>query len=223
MTRTFSMRTALIFCLLALIPLGAQARSRCDSPCLARAADHHRAVSMKRLVSRLAPSRRAAQQADEQTWQQNRDQLCDGRPACTIAADNSHARFLRARYRACVRSRCSDLDFFNTQDGDLPDTGPQLTRFPAISRYHGADAGYIAVYAHDKENALYTISDDVSVVGFIRLRGRYDGQIFQPMGYANKDISADRAFKRMTQRLFPGHPQGTWAGGDTGGFTSSQN
>jgi uncharacterized protein YecT (DUF1311 family) len=179
-----------------------------------------------RLHAGLDDDRRRALRDDEAAWLRGRDRDCtlDSQGslyvdlACATRLTAAHARFLAARYRACVRSRCSDLDFYDTQDGDRPDRGPKLLRYPTVSRYHGPDAGYIAVYTHDDRNALYSVGGDIYVVGFIRLRGRYDGRIFEPEGYDGKDISADPDFKKLTDALFPGHEGGTWAGGDTGGF-----
>jgi uncharacterized protein YecT (DUF1311 family) len=180
------------------------------------------------LRAKLALPRRAALKADELAWLRRRDSACtrhDGGRlfvdlACAIAMTEAHARFLAARYRTCVAATCSDLDFYNTQDGAGPDVGPQLAGYPAISRYHGRDAGYIAVYTHDDRDVLYPVGGGIYVAGFIRLRGRYEGRIFRPDGYATVDISADRNFKALTDALFPGHRGGTWAGGDTGGFVT---
>ena len=178
--------------------------------------------------AKLAPPRRAALKADELAWLRRRDGACtrqDGGRlfvdlACAIRMTAAHTRFLAGRYRDCVVASCSDLDFYNTQDGAAPDSGPRLVGYPAISRYHGPDAGYIAVYTHDDRNVLYPIGNGMFVAGFIRLRGRYEGRIFRPDGYATSDISADPDFKALTGSLFPGHPGGTWAGGDTGGFVT---
>jgi hypothetical protein len=121
---------------------------------------------------------------------------------------------------ACVSSPCTDLDFYNADDGESADVGPKLSRYPAISKYHGADAGYIAIYTHDAENALYSSGGDIYVAGFVRLRGYYAGRVFQPAGYERTGISAAAEFKALASRLFPNHKGGAWAGGDTGGLVS---
>lgn len=191
-------------------------------------ADRTLNLDFARLNAKLGALRRQALRADEVAWLGRRDGECgrhdDNRfyvdLACAAQMTDMHRRFLDERYRACVRARCSDLDFYNAQDGASADSGPQLTNYPAISRYHGRDAGYIAVYTHDQANTLYSIGSDMYVAGFIRLRGHYEGRIFQPMGYAGADISANRDFKKLTDSLFPGHRGSTWAGGDTGGFVA---
>jgi hypothetical protein len=181
-----------------------------------------------RLDDALGAARQNALKADELSWLNVRDRLCgrhtDGLfvdPTCAATMTEAHAQFLARRYRDCVESSCSDLDFYNTQDVAQPDQGPKLARYPRTSKYHGPDAGYIAVYTHDPMNTLYPAGGNVYVAGFIRLRGHYEGRVFRPEGYETKDISADSDFKQLTESLFPGHRGGTWAGGDTGGFLES--
>jgi uncharacterized protein YecT (DUF1311 family) len=197
----------------------------CEIPPLQQA---DRALNQRyaQLFAHLTAPRRAALKTDELAWLKQRDQACTQQEGdrlfvdlvCATTMTGAHAAFLAGRYRRCVLSRCSDLDFYNTQDGDVTDSGPTLRKYKSISRYHGSDAGYIAVYSHDDRDALYSVGGGIFVAGFIRLRGAYDGRIFQPMGYRGADISANRDFKALTNALFPGHDQGTWAGGDTGGF-----
>lgn len=183
-------------------------------------------LDFTRLRTKLDAARQSALRTDELAWLQSRDRACSRREneaffvdfACANRMSLAHSHFLASRYRDCVQSSCSDLDFYNTQDVVQPDQGPKFTQYPAVSRYHGSDAGYIAVYTHDPANTLYPAGGDTYVAGFIRLRGHYDGRVFQPEGYETKDISADPKFKQLTESLFPGHRGGTWAGGDTGGF-----
>jgi uncharacterized protein YecT (DUF1311 family) len=193
------------------------------------AADHDLNRRFARLRDGLDAKRRWALRDDEADWLRYRDQQCTLESqggiyvdlACATKMTAAHAGFLAGRYRDCVQSRCSDLDFYDTQDVDLLDRGPKLTRYKAISRYHGRDAGYIAVYTHDDANVLYPVGNGIYVAGFIRLRGHYDGRIFEPEGYGSRDIGADPDFKNLTNALFPGHTGGTWAGGDTGGFVEN--
>jgi uncharacterized protein YecT (DUF1311 family) len=188
--------------------------------------DHTLNLAYIQLRTKLDAARQAALRTDELAWLQSRDGACGRHEngaffvdfACANRMTDAHSRFLEGRYRDCVQSSCSDLDFYNTQDVAQPDRGPKLTRYPTISKYHGSDAGYIAVYTHDPANTLYPVGGNNYVAGFIRLRGHYEGRVFQPEGYENKDISADPNFKELTESLFPGHRGGTWAGGDTGGF-----
>lgn len=194
-----------------------------------RKADRTLNLDFSRLNSKLSPARRQALKADELAWLRRRDQECDRHKkdgsrfelACAIRVTNTHARFLEDRYRRCVKSRCSDLNFYNTQDAVSRDLGPKLVGYTAISKYHGPDAGFIAVYTHDANKALYPVGADIFVTGFIRLRGRYEGRVFQPKGYEAQDISAGPDFKKLTKALFPGRRGGTWAGGDTGGFVEN--
>lgn len=197
-----------------------------------READRKLNFDFSRLNSKLSLARRQALKTDELAWLERRDQQC-GRHArngsrfelaCATRATNQHARFLEDRHRDCVKSHCSDLDFYNTQDGQRPDAGPKLVGcYRAISKYRGANAGFIAVYTHDQSKALFPVGSGIFVTGFIRLRGRYEGRVFQPKGYESRDISADQDFKRLTNSLFPKRHGGTWAGGDTGGFVETES
>ena len=223
--------------LLVLTSVSTLARAACDDThndfdsvyCFAQEfqeTDHTLNLDYTRLRTKLDAARQTALRADELAWLQSRDEACSRHEngaffvdfACANRMSDAHSRFLESRYRDCVQSSCSDLDFYDTQDVAQPDQGPKLTRYPTISKYHGPDAGYIAVYTHDPANTLYHVGGNTYVAGFIRLRGHYEGRIFQPEGYETKDISADPNFKQLTESLFPGHRGGTWAGGDTGGF-----
>jgi uncharacterized protein YecT (DUF1311 family) len=178
--------------------------------------------------TKLDSARRNALRTDELAWIRSRDQACGRHEhdaflvdlTCANRMTEAHSQFLQSRYRDCVQASCSDLDFYDTQDVAQPDQGPRLTPYPAISKYHGKDAGYVAVYSHDPANTIYPVGGNTYVAGFIRLRGHYEGRIFQPTGYESKDISADPNFKALAESLFPGHRGGVWVGGDTGGFVA---
>jgi uncharacterized protein YecT (DUF1311 family) len=191
-------------------------------------ADQKLNLDYTRFRTHLDTVRQNALQTDELAWIRSRDQACSRHEddaflvdlACANRMTEAHSQFLKSRYRDCVQASCSDLDFYNTQDVAQPDQGPRLTQYPTISKYHGQDAGYVAVYTHDPANTLYPLGGDTYVAGFIRLRGRYEGRIFLPAGYDAEDISADQNFKALAESLFPGHRGGVWTGGDTGGFVA---
>jgi uncharacterized protein YecT (DUF1311 family) len=226
--------------LLVLIGLSARANAKCDQSrnefdtayCFAQAfhaADQTLNANYVRLRDKLSAPRQNAMTADELAWLRVRDRLCGRHTddgffvdlACAATMTEAHGQFLADRYRDCVDASCSDLDFYNAQDVATSSRGPTLSRYPTTSKYHGPDAGYVAVYTHDPANALYSSGGNVYVTGFIRLRGRYEGRIFRPMGYESADISAALEFKKLTETLFPGRRGGTWAGGDTGGFVEN--
>jgi uncharacterized protein YecT (DUF1311 family) len=223
--------------LLVLTSVSTLARAACDDThndfdsvyCFAQEfqkTDRTLNLDYTQLRTKLDAARQTALRTDELAWLQSRDRACSRHEneavfvdfACANRMSDAHSRFLESRYRDCVQSSCSDLDFYNTQDVAQPDRGPKVTQYPTISKYHGSDAGYIAVYTHDPANTLYPVGGNTYVAGFIRLRGHYEGRVFQPEGYETKDISADPNFRQLTESLFPGHHGGTWAGGDTGGF-----
>jgi len=100
-----------------------------------------------------------------------------------------------------------------------PADGLTPRRVPVWNRYRGPVGGYVACYSHDLEHGAYRVAPDIAVVGLVRLKGRYDGRIFQPEGYRDRDISALTRFKAICGRALKGcRGDRCWAGGDTGGF-----
>ena len=90
---------------------------------------------------------------------------------------------------------------------------------PVFRPYTGDDGGYVAVYTHDREHAVYSVGDDIYVAGLVRVRGRYIERIFYPSGYSpGDDITHDPAILKLCDRYFPSLKGNDWIGGDTGGF-----
>ena len=90
---------------------------------------------------------------------------------------------------------------------------------PVFRSYVGADGGYVAVYTHDREHAVYSVGDDIFVAGLIRVQGHYEGRIFYPTGYGEgDDITHDAAILALCDKYFPKLKGKDWVGGDTGGF-----
>jgi hypothetical protein len=102
-----------------------------------------------------------------------------------------------------------------------PGTDPVV--LPTHNLYRGPHGGYIACYSHRAQGSAYAVSSGIYVVGQLRLRGDYRGRIFQPRGYANKDISAIARFTQLcSQSLAACRGNACWAGGDTGGWFGIQ-
>lgn len=90
---------------------------------------------------------------------------------------------------------------------------------PVFKPYTGADGGFVAVYTHDREQAVYSVGDDIYVAGLVRVQGHYIGRIFYPTGYGpGDDITHDAAILKLCDRYFPQLKGRDWIGGDTGGF-----
>jgi hypothetical protein len=100
-----------------------------------------------------------------------------------------------------------------------PAAGLTPRRVPVWNRYGGPDGGYVACYTHDIAQGAYRVAPDIAVVGLVRLQGIYQGRIFQPDGYRDRDISALARFKAICGRALKAcRGDSCWAGGDTGGF-----
>ena len=107
------------------------------------------------------------------------------------------------------------------QDGAVtnnPDSGLSQRQLPTINLFKGRPGGYIACYSHHEAGSAYSVGDSIYVMGQIRLPGRYEGRIFQPKGYRNRDISAQDSFKALCTEHLPSCQGDCWAGGDTGGW-----
>ncbi len=99
--------------------------------------------------------------------------------------------------------------------GNNPLEGYEERTLPTVNRYTGEDGGYLAIYSHDASKAVYSVADDIYVVGQVRLKGHYAGRIFHPEGYENMDIGSLDEFKQLAREVFD--IEG-WAGGDTGAW-----
>ena len=90
---------------------------------------------------------------------------------------------------------------------------------PTINLYKGTPGCYIACYSHQKENAIYSMGDNIYVLGQVRIAGKYSGRICEPTNFAGKDISGDATFKTIcTEKIQSCVGNHCWAGGDTGGW-----
>jgi hypothetical protein len=98
--------------------------------------------------------------------------------------------------------------------------GPLQDRLPVFRPYTGPDGGYVAVYTHDRDHAVYSVSEDIYVAGLVRVPGRYVDRIFYPTGYGpGDDITHDAAILELCDRYFPELRGKEWIGGDTGGYS----
>jgi hypothetical protein len=104
-----------------------------------------------------------------------------------------------------------------------PVPGGHPVVLPTANRYGGPDGGYIACYSHRAQGSVYPVGRDIYVMGQVRLRGEYDGRIFQPEGYRGRDISAAPKFGQICREAIAACGSGgCWAGGDTGGWFGVQ-
>ncbi len=78
-----------------------------------------------------------------------------------------------------------------------PAPGYEERILPTVNRYQGNDGGYIAIYSRNPSQGVYSVGDDIYVIGQIRLQGKYIGRILHPAGYEEQDISAVEEFKRL--------------------------
>jgi hypothetical protein len=100
-----------------------------------------------------------------------------------------------------------------------PAPGSRPTTLTTRNLYRGPRGGYIACYSHNAAGSAYGVGGKIYVMGQVRLRGDYDGRIFQPDGYRGADIGAAPHFKQVCGEALAACRAGDcWAGGDTGGW-----
>ncbi|MFA6915433.1 MAG: hypothetical protein WC222_03480 [Parachlamydiales bacterium] len=120
-------------------------------------------------------------------------------------------------------------DFAVYTDGKIvinwqPSERYEKKMLPTFNHYQGQDGGYVAIYTHDKEAAVYGVGGDIYVIGQIRVQGHYDGRIFIPKGYKRGDnITQDPELLEICATYFPSMSGNMWVGGDTGGWFGIQN
>lgn len=112
---------------------------------------------------------------------------------------------------------------FNGGVLNWPAPGTHPVVLPTRNLYRGPRGGYVACYSHHAQGSAYPVGGDIYVMGQVRMHGDYEGRIFQPRGYAGKDISAIAKFKQLCgQALAACRGNACWAGGDTGGWFGIQ-
>lgn len=124
-------------------------------------------------------------------------------------ANDEQSRLLPERFSVYVR----DTTVINH-----PAEGFEKRLLPTRNLYKGSPGGYVACYSRIQTDSVYRAGDGIFVMGQIRMLGQYKNRIFEPTGYAGKDISADSQFKDLCNTEFSSCRKSCWAGGDTGGW-----
>lgn len=93
---------------------------------------------------------------------------------------------------------------------------------PTDNEYDGIPGCYVACYSHSA-NGVYPVSEDIYVMGQVRVKGEYVARICKPQGYEAKDISKEAFFTNLcNKRVAKCADVECWAGGDTGGWYGIQ-
>lgn len=99
-----------------------------------------------------------------------------------------------------------------------PEPGYDEKVLLTFNKYEGKDGGYIGCYSHKKETDVCHVGGGIYLIGQIRLQGEYNGRIFVPKGYEDRDISTVRELKDLCEQYFPSAKGDVWPGADTGGW-----
>lgn len=117
-----------------------------------------------------------------------------------------------------------EVDIYVDEDGGFgtkPDPDAELVKMPAVNDYTKMDGCYIACYSKNKKRGLYTVGDDIFVMGMVRVQGFYEtgSSVCRPKDYEDADISAEKSFKDLCDDMLDYcSKRSCWAGGDTRGF-----
>jgi hypothetical protein len=85
---------------------------------------------------------------------------------------------------------------------------------PFFDDYQGADGGYIVVYTHNAEKSIRSLGGGIYVMGYIRVKGAFQGRLFVPDGFQfGDDITQDPALLAICDKYFPDMHGQMWVGG----------
>ncbi|STY29263.1 Uncharacterised protein [Legionella wadsworthii] len=102
-----------------------------------------------------------------------------------------------------------------------PFPGGVSSFLPTDNSYTLSPGCYIACYSHHQ--GIYSVAQDIYVMGQIRVPGQYQARICQPSGFKGMDISRMSQFKLLcSEKIDTCKNNQCWAGGDTGGWFGIQ-
>jgi len=95
---------------------------------------------------------------------------------------------------------------------------------PTNNDFSAAPGCYMACYSHNPDQAVYSVGENVFVVGQVRVAGSYEGRMCQPQSPDVADeVSPEQFFNNLCNRTFATACQdGCEAAGDTGGWFGIQ-
>ena len=106
---------------------------------------------------------------------------------------------------------------------NYPEAGFTEKQLPTINLYKGYPGCYIACYSRQRDNAVYSVGDNIFVLGQVRIAGKYSARVCEPTNFAGKDISGEAVFKTIcNDKIQACQGNRCWAGGDTAGWFGVQ-
>lgn len=96
------------------------------------------------------------------------------------------------------------------------ETGYEERLIPVVNLFTRTPGCYVACYSHNPDKAVYSVANNIYLIGHIRVRGNYEGKMCVPENYENSDIRGEKAFKELCSRSFSCIGNSCWAGGATG-------
>ena len=105
---------------------------------------------------------------------------------------------------------------------NLPTVDYEDKVLPTVNLYQEPDGGYITCYSRNQEGSIYSVGNDIYVMGQIRLQGKYINGIFYPDGYEKQNLSSVPELKDLCNRTFPACKGDCWAGSNNRGWFGLQ-
>jgi hypothetical protein len=75
---------------------------------------------------------------------------------------------------------------------------------------------YISCHSTNPDKAVYQVAPRIYVIGFIRIRGQYEGPFCRPKDYEKAQIRDEVIFKEICSKTFECIGNSCWAGPNTG-------
>lgn len=98
-----------------------------------------------------------------------------------------------------------------------PGSGGVKKDLQTINEFKGSPGCYLACYARDRDQGVYSVGGDIFVMGQVRVPGIYTDRICRPDSFKG-DVSAEQKFKDLCNKHVKRCHANCWAGGDTGGW-----
>lgn len=87
---------------------------------------------------------------------------------------------------------------------------------PVLNDFLRAPGCYVACYSHNPDKSVFSVAENIYMIGYIRVRGSYIGKTCVPENYENTDIKGERHFKELCSKSFSCIGNSCWADGTTG-------
>lgn len=111
------------------------------------------------------------------------------------------------------------LKIYVNQEGDItviPTAGYRPKRLRVANISIKNPGCYISCHSTNPDKGVYAVSENIYVIGLIRVQGQYEHQFCRPKDYEKVQIRDEVIFKELCSKTYQCIGNSCWAGGDTG-------